>query len=110
MNFCPKCGSLMIPKREGNQTFLVCRKCGYKEIPKGVSLREEKRIEHSVKDKTIVVETPVEVKVLPKTRAECPKCGHNEAYWWMIQTRRADEAPTRFFRCTKCGYTWREYD
>jgi len=27
----------------------------------------------------------------------------------MIQTRAADEPPTRFYRCTKCGHTWREY-
>ncbi|MEM4865380.1 MAG: hypothetical protein QXY09_02690 [Acidilobaceae archaeon] len=26
-----------------------------------------------------------------------------------MQTRAADEPPTRFYRCTKCGYTWREY-
>ncbi|MBI2112883.1 transcription factor S, partial [Candidatus Woesearchaeota archaeon] len=25
------------------------------------------------------------------------------------QTRGADEPETRFFRCTKCNYTWREY-
>ncbi|MCK4973458.1 MAG: transcription factor S, partial [Candidatus Heimdallarchaeota archaeon] len=29
---------------------------------------------------------------------------------WMVQTRSADESPTRFFRCTACGETWREYD
>ncbi|MCD6114052.1 MAG: transcription factor S, partial [Thermoprotei archaeon] len=41
---------------------------------------------------------------------ECPKCGNREAYVWMMQTRAADEPPTRFYRCTKCGYTWREYE
>ncbi|RLG10996.1 MAG: transcription factor S, partial [Thaumarchaeota archaeon] len=40
----------------------------------------------------------------------CPKCGNREAYYWAVQTRSADEPMTRFFRCTKCGYTWREYD
>jgi DNA-directed RNA polymerase subunit M len=28
----------------------------------------------------------------------------------MVQTRRADESATQFFRCTKCGHTWREYE
>ncbi|HID27364.1 MAG TPA: transcription factor S, partial [Methanosarcinales archaeon] len=26
------------------------------------------------------------------------------------QLRSADESETRFFRCTECGKTWREYD
>ena len=26
------------------------------------------------------------------------------------QTRSADEAPTRFFECAKCGHKWRDYD
>lgn len=46
---------------------------------------------------------------LPRTRVECPKCGHFEAYWVMRQTRAADEPTTRIYRCTKCSHTWREY-
>ena len=48
-------------------------------------------------------------KKLPKIKVFCPKCGHNEAVWWIRQTRSADEAPTTFYRCTKCKYSWREY-
>jgi len=40
---------------------------------------------------------------------ECPKCGNNQVYVWQVQTRGADESSTQFFRCTKCGYTFREY-
>ncbi|MRR35944.1 transcription factor S, partial [bacterium] len=32
------------------------------------------------------------------------------AYWWLRQLRSADESEVRFFRCTKCSRTWREYD
>ncbi|MEM3032488.1 MAG: transcription factor S, partial [Nitrososphaerota archaeon] len=47
---------------------------------------------------------------LPTTHdVECPQCGNNEAKWWTVQTRSADEPMTQFFRCTKCGHTWREY-
>jgi DNA-directed RNA polymerase subunit M len=46
---------------------------------------------------------------LPKTKATCSKCSHNEAVWWVQQTRSADEAPTVFYRCTKCKHSWREY-
>ncbi|MHA1368130.1 MAG: DNA polymerase ligase N-terminal domain-containing protein [Promethearchaeota archaeon] len=40
----------------------------------------------------------------------CPKCGHPEIKTWQRQTRSADEPMTQFFRCVRCGYTWREYD
>jgi len=46
---------------------------------------------------------------LPKTRVKCPKCGNNEAFWVLRQTRAADEPETRIYRCTECGYSWREY-
>ena len=39
----------------------------------------------------------------------CEKCGNKAAYYWTQQTRGADEPETRFFKCTKCEYTWREY-
>ena len=42
-------------------------------------------------------------------KMECKKCGHDEAVWWMFQTRSADEPTTRFYRCSKCRYTWRDY-
>ncbi len=30
MEFCKKCGSLMLPKKEKNKTILICSKCGHK--------------------------------------------------------------------------------
>jgi len=49
------------------------------------------------------------LRTTPETNAECPRCGNMRASWWMVQTRRADESPTQFYRCTECGHTWREY-
>ena len=46
---------------------------------------------------------------LPRTRIECPKCGHLEAFWVLRQTRAADEPETKIFRCVSCGHSWREY-
>ncbi len=46
----------------------------------------------------------------PTTEVTCPRCGNDEAYWHLEQTRSADESETRFFECTECGYKWREYD
>ena len=40
--------------------------------------------------------------------AQCPKCGHGEAYYNEVQTRSADEPATLFFRCCKCHHNWKE--
>lgn len=45
----------------------------------------------------------------PTIKIECERCGHDEAVWWMLQTRSADEPTTQFYRCTKCEHTWRDY-
>jgi DNA-directed RNA polymerase subunit M len=104
MEFCPKCGSVLLPKND----CLEC-KCGYKK-----NLTNEEKSKYEVSQKVDAKENVIikgeNIKTLPTTRAICPKCGNKEAFWWLQQTRRADEAETRFLRCTKCGQTWREYD
>ena len=98
--FCPKCKSMMRPV-DGK---LVCRnpECGYEEDPKARTIGEKVH-ESEIK----VVEG--ELDTLPKTRQECPECGHTEAYWFIRQTRAADEPATRFYICAKCNHRWREY-
>ncbi|MEM3416706.1 MAG: transcription factor S [Candidatus Nanoarchaeia archaeon] len=100
--FCPKCGALLIPKTD-KEGKLVCKNCG--ALVEGEVKISEKRSE--TREKIILIKE--EPKVLPKTKEECPKCGNMEAYFWVVQTRAPDEPPTRFFRCTKCGHTWRDY-
>lgn len=113
MDFCPECGGLLLPKKEGGEVVLKCRKCNYVRSlgsASGESNEEytlPQHIPHSPKDKTVIIEE--EIKTMPTTKAECPKCGCKKAYYWHVQTRSADEATTSFFRCTKCGHTWREY-
>lgn len=103
MEFCPNCRSIMLPK----DGMMVCRKCGKKmnqnadSVPK---TKPEKKLDRVV---PILEE---EAAGLPTTRAKCPDCGNSTAYWWLRQLRSADESEVRFFRCTKCNKTWREYD
>ena len=101
MEFCPKCGSVLIEKRKN----FGCLKCNY-------SAKGKVKIE-STEDmkemKELVVVKDKETNVTPVTSAVCPKCGHKEAYFWSTQTRAADEAETKFFKCVKCKKIWREY-
>ena len=103
--FCPKCGSLLIPKKEGKKTITKCS-CGYKSKDDvNTTIKEEvKKDERSNK----AVEEDFES--LPLTEAECPKCKHKKAYFWEVQTRAADEAPTKFLKCEKCKHIWRDYN
>ncbi len=104
MLFCPKCGSILKPGKKTGE--LECASCNFKVIPKGKTtvkaevIKETRRVE-------VVEEEP---QILPKTKEDCPECKNGEAYYWLVQTRSADEAATKFLKCTKCGHTWRDYN
>ncbi|MEM5791064.1 MAG: transcription factor S [Candidatus Aenigmatarchaeota archaeon] len=107
VEFCKKCGNLMVVEKGKKKDYLICRKCGTKELLKGkVSIKE---VKHETKKEVIVLKKEEGIAQLPKTKIMCPKCENMEAYWWMQQTRSADEPPTIFYKCTKCGYSWRSY-
>ncbi len=103
--FCPKCGSILIPKKIGNKTVMACSSCNFK----AKDIKEEK-IKETVEEtkKVEVIET--ETNPNPLVDVECPKCKHKKAYFWEIQTRASDEPATQFFKCEKCKHTWRHYD
>ncbi|MFW5990946.1 MAG: transcription factor S [Candidatus Nanoarchaeia archaeon] len=101
MMFCPECGSIMKPNKEG---IMVCG-CGY-EQQKGNNTKLTESMKGG-KDVDVVEE---EFDPSPEIDAECPKCKNNKAKFWTVQTRASDEPETKFFKCTKCGYTWRDYD
>ncbi len=113
MRFCPSCGTLMTLRREGERVVWVCPSCGHREEhnPSNLQFAVLKHsIRHTEKERIVVVGEQ-KIETLPKMKgAVCPRCGHDEAYYWLMQTRRADEPPTRFFRCARCGHVWREYD
>ncbi len=102
--FCPKCGSLLIPKKEESKKIMACS-CGYKATD--VETTKLKEVVEEEKEMEIIEED--KNQTLPLIEAICPKCGHDKAYFWMIQTRASDEPETKFFRCEKCKHTWRDY-
>ena len=116
MEFCPKCGSRLEPKKakSGKEASLVlaCPKCGYKkqESSKKVEPVVGKVVQPNPQKLVAVIgKAEQKLRTLPTVRVECPKCGHNTAYVWQVQTRGSDESSTQFLRCTKCNYTFREY-
>ncbi len=101
----------MHPVKKDGKVELVCMRCGRKEkIKDGENFKITEKIEHdAAKDSIPVVDQESQVQKHPTTTIECPKCGNDTAEWWTMQTRSSDEPETRFYRCTKCKHTWREY-
>ena len=80
-------------------------KCSYTAKGK-VKIESTEQMKES--KKTAVIKEK-DSNVMPTVAVVCAKCGNKEAYFWTAQTRAADEAETKFFKCTKCKHTWREY-
>lgn len=101
MQFCPKCGAVLVQKKKN----FGCARCNY-------STKEKVKINTSEKineKNEVAVLKGKSINTDPVVAEICKKCGHPESYFWTIQTRAGDEAETKFFKCVKCEYTWREY-
>ena len=136
MEFCPECGGMMLPfeeeiiiedNKEDNtdisaeaendeeevekiiKRYLKCNSCGLKKDLSD-DIKEEYSVEKKVESGDTVIMRGDESGLRSTVREICPKCGHDRASYELLQTRSADEAPTRFFTCEKCHHKWRGYD
>ena len=101
MEFCQKCGSVLEEKRKNFR----CVRCGQAAKTK-VKIESNETIDEC-KEIGVVDENTTDV--FPVVAFQCGKCPNKEAYFWTSQTRAADETETKFFKCTKCKHTIREY-
>lgn len=115
MLFCPRCGTILRLRDKAGKNILWCS-CGFTANPEEVksklkkeSPEEKKEAKEELPKETRRLDIVKELETHPKIKAVCEKCNNKEAYYWTQQTRGADEPETRFFKCTKCSHTWREY-
>ena len=101
MEFCPKCGAILIQKNKRD----CCSRCKYSTKNK-IKLKTSEKIGEK---KKIDIISEKDVEIHPIVEQECKKCQNKKAFFWTLQTRATDEAETRFFKCVKCEFTWREY-
>jgi len=105
LKFYPKCEVKLKKSISG----LQCSKCGYTEGEKAKQVVKKITNEEEPDFSLLAFEGSEGEESYSTIKMDCAKCGHDEAVWWMFQTRSADEPTTRFYRCSKCKYTWRDY-
>lgn len=107
MQFCPNCKNRLEDSHDNQQrAILFCRDCGFTQLSRDSSEPSEDG-QHLQSPPAIKVMDPAMSQKIPKPTVEitCPNCGNDKAVWTMVQTDRADEPSTQFFRCTKCEHT-----
>ena len=106
MEFCPNCE---IRLKKNDSGLLHCPKCKYLKEKTAASTKKESKEDNS--EFLVMGEEDVkQSKGLESTvPIDCEKCHNKEGVSWTFQTRSADEPETKFYRCTKCNYTWRDY-
>lgn len=106
MKFCKTCGNILVVKDLENGRMLFCKTCNVTfPMTENIIIESKQNSE-----KHVIVLDEDKHSEFPITKVLCPKCEEIvEAYWALQQTRAADEPPTRFYRCKKCNWIWREY-
>ena len=101
MDFCERCGALLI-LQEGRT---VCANCNYKPKKK-IKIEASEKIDSK---ESIAVIDEDKQNTYPIVQIDCVKCDSKKAFFWTTQTRASDESETKFYKCTKCRHTWRVY-
>ena len=105
MEFCPNCEARL----KNDDGLLSCPKCKYVKEKTDKPIKEKSEVanpEFLVMDESDLSQA----KGLESTiKIDCKKCHNQEGVCWSLQTRSADEPETRFYRCNKCNFTWRDY-
>jgi len=55
VEFCPRCGSILVPQKKEGSTVLVCRRCGYQKKAEGSGYKQSETVDKKSKTKVTVV-------------------------------------------------------
>lgn len=113
--FCEKCGTLIIPKKNGasQRTIFWCPSCKQEvTINDTTVFHEHTSIEHTPRERTRILENepPPVPKILTQTYAERreKRCHHpNAIFQGFYQFSRGDEASRKYWYCPDCGQVFR---
>ncbi|KAF2101260.1 hypothetical protein NA57DRAFT_64128 [Rhizodiscina lignyota] len=117
--FCPNCSNMLLVARtpsttvngvedpSSGQNRFECRTCPYAYALDG---RYFERKFFRAKVAEDVVGGSEGIKDRSKTTIQCTneKCDGQEALFYQLQIRSADEPMTNFYQCVKCKKEWRD--
>lgn len=107
--FCPCCANVLTVSAhpETARNRLECRTCPYEYA---ITTPLFSRREFVRKEKEDVFGGPGAWDNAQKAKVQCPaeRCDGDEAAFFQVQIRSADEPMTSFFKCMTCGHRWRE--
>ena len=122
MEFCPNCETRLETDLNNQGNSIKCTNCGSTiEMKTQNNVSDNDTSNLSLENSSISSDREIRIlddtnekhdtsNPLPTIEVDCPKCGNGKAFWWIAQTRSADEPSTQFFRCTTCNNTWRNYE
>eukprot|EP00871_Galdieria_phlegrea_P004761 jgi/Galph1/5286/GphlegSOOS_G3968.1 len=108
MLFCRWCHNLLLidTKTADHQVRFICKTCPFYYQVQG---KLERKVTGLVKKQEAdIFGGNKQWELADQTQVTCPRCSHQTAYFFQMQTRSADEPMSTFYRCAQCGYQWKE--
>jgi DNA-directed RNA polymerase III subunit RPC11 len=111
MLFCPFCGTLLLLRQDSPGTAYECQTCAYHHpvIAVTIDTRDTRDANKIVPEGGNELEDAKLAATGQRTTVRCnePSCDSTLAFFVQEQIRSADEPPTTFYKCCKCGAHWR---
>jgi transcription factor S len=105
LKFCPKCKTLLIPKKISDKFFLKCGNCDFiRELKKKEFLVTHEKI----KSKEFVGKgIKKNENIFATYKHKCKKCGYDKAQILDLGIFYSDEDNLIMLKCGKCGFSER---
>jgi len=89
VEFCPKCGSVLVPVRKKEKLYLICKKCGFKKaVDKNIGYRKRETISEDKKNKLVIVTSSTSA---PKEKLQEERELLQEYYEIFLETMEGEE-------------------
>ena len=76
----------MLPMQKEKSIVLACPKCGQETKRSNPVVQKLNKPRESI---VVIGNEGKSIQTLPKMKVTCQKCGHGEAFYWMVQTAEA---------------------
>jgi DNA-directed RNA polymerase subunit M len=109
VEFCPKC-DMRMRLRFHSRGALCCPTCSYRKefldyfVPEGVNSNK------GIDDVVVLDKGTVALLTQPTITVYCEECGGRKAETWSVAVGSGTQGGIMYFRCLRCGHTWREME